>query len=96
MHSRETSSWWRSALRVVTCAQLRRSLLQVPITRVEKFGVIVAFTPTKDGLCHKSELDSDPGVDPARFSVGQLIDIKLLDVSSPALWRALTACHRSV
>ena len=70
-------------------------LPQVPVLRVEKFGLIVAFTPTKDGLCHKSELEADPNTDPAKFSVGQLIDVQLLDVRArrpAAAVQALSAC----
>lgn len=61
-------------------SRLSPCFMQVPVKRVEKFGLIVGFTGAKDGLCHKSELDIDPNTDPSRYSEGQLIDVQLLEV----------------
>ena len=79
MHALATAAWHLLLLTKISIP------VQVPITRIEKFGAIVAFTSTKDGLCHKSELDLDQNADPLKFSEGQLIDVQLLDVRSPAI-----------
>ena len=55
-------------------------VLQVPVRRSEQFGVIVQITASKDGLCHKTELeDGEPG-DPSTWSEGDMIDVQLLEV----------------
>ena len=49
---------------------------------VERFGLLVEVLPGKTGLVHQSELDVDRGVAPEAFSVGDMVDVKLLEVST--------------
>ena len=42
--------------------------------------MIVQFTASKEGLCHKTELQDGPAADPSAWSEGDLIDVQLLEV----------------
>lgn len=57
---------------------------------MEKFGLFVEILPGKSGLLHSSELDVDRSVTPDTWSVGDMIDVKLLEVS-PA-WKSTPCC----
>ena len=48
---------------------------------MEKFGLFVEILPGKTGLLHASELDVDRSFTPDNWSVGDAIDVKLLEVS---------------
>lgn len=52
----------------------------MPVRRSEQFGLIVQFTSSKDGLCHKTELEEEGAGDPSTWSEGDLIDVQLLEV----------------
>lgn len=60
------------------------------VDSVEKFGLFVEILPGKTGLLHSSELDVDRSVTPDTWSVGDMIDVKLLEVS-PA-WKSTPCC----
>ncbi|KAK9901313.1 hypothetical protein WJX75_005944 [Coccomyxa subellipsoidea] len=50
------------------------------VDSVEKFGLFVEILPGKTGLLHSSELDVDRSVTPDTWSVGDMIDVKLLEI----------------
>ena len=50
------------------------------IDSVERFGLLVEVIPGKTGLVHSSELDVDRTVSPDSFTVGDRVDVKLLEV----------------
>ena len=56
-----------------------RAYLGVPVAGVEKFGIFVEFLPGQQGLVHVSEL----GGALSDFSVGDNVDVKLLEVLPP-------------
>ena len=47
---------------------------------LEKFGMFVEFLPGRQGLVHVSELDLTRSSDASAFSVGDIVDVKLLEV----------------
>ncbi len=49
---------------------------------MEKFGLFVEILPGKTGLLHNSELDVDRSITAENWSVGDSIDVKLLEVGS--------------
>ena len=49
---------------------------------MERFGLLVEVLPGKTGLVHLSELDVDRAVGPEAFSIGDKVDVKLLEVST--------------
>ena len=57
---------------------------------MEKFGLFVEILPGKTGLLHSSELDVDRSVTPDTWSVGDMIDVKLLEVSPT--WKSTPCC----
>ena len=50
------------------------------VKSLEKFGLFVEILPGKEGLVHTSELDVDRSVSVDAFSVGDSMDVKLLEV----------------
>jgi ribosomal protein S1 len=60
------------------------------VDSVEKFGLFVEILPGKTGLLHSSELDVDRSVTPDTWSVGDMIDVKLLEVSPT--WKNTPCC----
>ena len=50
------------------------------VESVERFGLLVEVLPGKTGLVHQSELDVNRGVAPEAFSIGDTVDVKLLEV----------------
>lgn len=51
------------------------------VKSLEKFGLFVEILPGKEGLVHTSELDVDRSVSVGAFSVGDTMDVKLVEVS---------------
>ncbi|KAK9821471.1 hypothetical protein WJX81_007489 [Elliptochloris bilobata] len=57
------------------------------VMQVEKFGLIVEFLPGKEGLVHVSELDVSRTADPAKWAVGDSIDVMLTEKSDNGKFR---------